>query len=310
MRVFHGFDSLPQFTRPVVTVGSYDGVHLGHRALIDRLVAEARSSGGESIVLTFEPHPRITLGRAEGLLLLTTLDEKVRLLETLGVDNVIVIPFDRTFSALSGEEFVREYLLRRLGARTLVVGYDHRFGHDRDGCFDDYAAHGRRLGIEVLRLERYDAPGGEHISSSEIRRALAAGEVARANAMLGYRYALEGTVVDGFKVGRTLGFPTANLRPDYADKLVPAAGVYAVRARAEGRTYPGMLNIGTRPTLAGDGRTSIEAHLIGFGGDLYAQTLRVEFVARLRDERRFASPEALAAQLARDREEALRAAAP
>ena len=122
MRVFHGFNSLPQFICPVVTVGSYDGVHLGHRALIDRLVAEARTSGGESIVLTFEPHPRITLGRAEGLLLLTTLDEKVRLLETLGVDNVIVIPFDRTFSALSGEEFVREYLLRRLGARTLVVG--------------------------------------------------------------------------------------------------------------------------------------------------------------------------------------------
>lgn len=169
MRVFHGFNSLPQFTRPVVTVGSYDGVHLGHRALIDRLVAEARTSGGESIVLTFEPHPRITLGRAEGLLLLTTLDEKVRLLETLGVDNVIVIPFDRTFSALSGEEFVREYLLRRLGARTLVVGYDHRFGHDRIGS-DAIAG----LGLRVVRVDECEV-GGEHVSSTVIRRLIAEG---------------------------------------------------------------------------------------------------------------------------------------
>ena len=180
MRVFHGFDSLPQFTRPVVTVGSYDGVHLGHRALIDRLVAEARTSGGESIVLTFEPHPRITLGRADGLLLLTTLDEKVRLLETLGVDNVIVIPFDRTFSALSGEEFVREYLLRRLGARTLVVGYDHRFGHDRIGS-DAIAG----LGLRVVRVDECEV-GGEHVSSTVIRRLIAEGRIAEAERLLGH----------------------------------------------------------------------------------------------------------------------------
>lgn len=180
MRVFHGFNSLPQFTRPVVTVGSYDGVHLGHRALIDRLVAEARTSGGESIVLTFEPHPRITLGRAEGLLLLTTLDEKVRLLETLGVDNVIVIPFDRTFSALSGEEFVREYLLHRLGARTLVVGYDHRFGHDRIGS-DAIAG----LGLCVVRVDECEV-GGEHVSSTVIRRLIAEGRIAEAERLLGH----------------------------------------------------------------------------------------------------------------------------
>lgn len=180
MRVFHGFDSLPQFIRPVVTVGSYDGVHLGHRALIDRLVAEARTSGGESIVLTFEPHPRITLGRAEGLLLLTTLDEKVRLLETLGVDNVIVIPFDRTFSALSGEEFVREYLLRRLGARTLVVGYDHRFGHDRIGS-DAIAG----LGLRVVRVDECEV-GGEHVSSTVIRRLIDEGRIAEAERLLGH----------------------------------------------------------------------------------------------------------------------------
>ncbi|WP_300798676.1 FAD synthase [uncultured Alistipes sp.] len=180
MRVFHGFDSLPRFVRPVVTVGSYDGVHLGHRALIDRLVAEARAQGGESIVLTFEPHPRITLGRADGLRLLTTLDEKVRLLEALGVDNVIVIPFDRTFSALSGGEFVREYLQRRLGAGTLVAGYDHRFGHDR---IDSEATAG--LGMRVIRIDECEV-GGEHVSSTVIRRLIDEGRIAEAERLLGH----------------------------------------------------------------------------------------------------------------------------
>lgn len=180
MRVFHGFDSLPRFVRPVVTVGSYDGVHLGHRALIDRLVAEARAQGGESIVLTFEPHPRITLGRADGLRLLTTLDEKVRLLEALGVDNVIVIPFDRTFSALSGREFVREYLQRRLGAGTLVAGYDHRFGHDR---IDSEATAG--LGMRVIRIDECEV-GGEHVSSTVIRRLIDEGRIAEAERLLGH----------------------------------------------------------------------------------------------------------------------------
>lgn len=180
MRVFYGFDSLPRFVRPVVTVGSYDGVHLGHRALIDRLVAEAREQGGESIVLTFEPHPRVTLGRADGLRLLTTLDEKVRLLETLGVDNVIVIPFDRTFSALSGGEFVREYLQRRLGAGTLVAGYDHRFGHDR---IDSEATAG--LGMRVIRIDECEV-GGEHVSSTVIRRLIDEGRIAEAERLLGH----------------------------------------------------------------------------------------------------------------------------
>lgn len=180
MRVFHGFDSLPRFVRPVVTVGSYDGVHLGHRALIDRLVAEAREQGGESIVLTFEPHPRVTLGRADGLRLLTTLDEKVRLLEAMGVDNVIVIPFDRTFSALSGGEFVREYLQRRLGAGTLVAGYDHRFGHDR---IDSEAIAG--LGMRVIRIDECEV-GGEHVSSTVIRRLIDEGRITEAERLLGH----------------------------------------------------------------------------------------------------------------------------
>lgn len=182
MRVFHGFDTLPQFVRPAVTVGSYDGVHLGHRALIGRLVAEARANGGESIVLTFEPHPRITLGRAEGLRLLTTLDEKLSLLAELGVDNVIVIPFDRTFSALSGEEFVNNYLIGRVGAETLVAGFNHRFGHDRIDC-EALAAPGR---LKVVKVEPCSV-GGMNVSSTKIRRLLEEGKTAEAELLLGPR---------------------------------------------------------------------------------------------------------------------------
>ena len=192
MRVFHGFNSLPQFIRPVVTVGSYDGVHLGHRALIDRLVAEARTSGGESIVLTFEPHPRITLGRAEGLLLLTTLDEKVRLLETLGVDNVIVIPFDRTFSALSGREFVERCLIGRVGAETLVAGYNHRFGHDGVAC--DAPEVASRL--RVVRVGPCTVDG-MRVSSTAIRRLLEAGDRATAERLAGHPLPESHSIPDG-----------------------------------------------------------------------------------------------------------------
>lgn len=180
MRVFHGFDALPHFVRPAVTVGSYDGVHLGHRALIGRLIAEARANGGESIVLTFEPHPRITLGKAEGLRLLTTLDEKTALLEELGVDNVIVIPFDRAFSALSGEEFADDYLIGKVGAETLVAGYNHRFGHDRIDC-DAVAA----LGLGIVRVDECNV-GGTHVSSTAIRRLIEAGEFSEAERLLGH----------------------------------------------------------------------------------------------------------------------------
>lgn len=181
MRVFYGFDNLPKFVRPAATVGSYDGVHLGHRALIDQLVAEARAMGGESVVLTFDPHPRVTLGRAEGLVLLTTLDEKIALLDGMGVDNLVVIPFDRTFSALSGEEFIEKYIRSRVGAEVLVVGYNHRFGHDRMECgsVSEFA------GLRIVRVDECHV-GGEHVSSTAIRRLLAAGDRAGAERLLGH----------------------------------------------------------------------------------------------------------------------------
>ncbi len=180
MRIFRGFDRLPPFRRPAVTVGAYDGVHRGHRALLDRLVAEARAAGGESVVVTFDPHPRVTLGRAEGLLLLTTLEEKLALLAEAGVDNVVVIPFDKEFSALSGGEFLRDYLVGRVGAETLVVGYDHRFGHDRIDCTEL-----PDTGLRIVRVDECDV-AGEHVSSTVIRRLLAAGRRAEAERLLGH----------------------------------------------------------------------------------------------------------------------------
>lgn len=181
MQVFYGFDSLPHFTHPAATVGSYDGVHLGHRALIERLVAEARSRQGESVVLTFDPHPRITLGRAEGLRLLTTLDQKIRLFDDLGVDNLIVIPFDEAFCALSGQEFIDEYILGKVGAETLVVGYNHRFGHDR---IDFNAIAGAR-GLKIVRVDECNV-GGAHVSSTAIRRLIDDGNIAEAERLLGH----------------------------------------------------------------------------------------------------------------------------
>lgn len=180
IRIFRGFDNLPHFVHPAVTVGSFDGVHLGHKALIDRLTAEAHAHGGESIVVTFDPHPRITLGRAAGLQLLTPLDEKIALLERLGVDHVVVIPFDKAFSALSGREFVLHYLIGRLGAETLVAGYDHRFGHDRIDC-DAVAT----LGLGIVRVDECNV-GGTHVSSTAIRRLIKAGEFSEAERLLGH----------------------------------------------------------------------------------------------------------------------------
>ena len=211
MRVFHGFDALPHFVRPAVTVGSYDGVHLGHRALIGRLIAEARANGGESIVLTFEPHPRITLGKAEGLRLLTTLDEKICLLERLGIDNLVIIPFDRAFSRLAPDEFVRDCLVGHTGAETLVVGFNHRFGHNKQGSYDYLDSHG--FGLRVIEVSECDVDA-EKVSSTVIRRLVEKGEMARAAHLLSHPYLV---------IGRA---QRNRIRVDDPLKLLPPPGEY------------------------------------------------------------------------------------
>lgn len=285
------------------TIGFFDGVHRGHRFLIDQVKETAVREGRCAALVTFPTHPRQVLQSTYRPQLLTTSDEKLALLETTGVDYGILLPFTRELSKLSARDFM-QLLYDRYHIRTLVIGYDHRFGHNREEGFADYVRYGAELGLHIEQARAFHA-GEQHISSSAIRALLHAGEVASAAQLLGYPYFLQGQVVSGHQIGRRLGFPTANLQVNANDKLLPAHGVYAIRAEVEGMTYGGMLNIGCRPTLANGDEVSIEAHLFGFEGNLYDRSLRVSFIARLRSEKKFDSLEALMAQMETDRQQAL-----
>lgn len=284
----------------VAATGFFDGVHLGHRQVIEQLCAVARERGEESVIVTFWPHPRSVLQQdADRLRLLTTLQEKKERCLACGVDRFEVLPFTRAFSRLSAETFIRDYLVARFGVTALILGYDHRLGHDNFDTPEQMAEAVSRCGVIPVRVPAV-ALGAGAVSSTQIRDALAVGDVARAEAMLGYRYGMCGVVVAGNRIGRTLGFPTANMQLYEPLKQVPANGVYAVWAEVLDRQYKGVCNIGTRPTIGmGDART-IETHILDFDEDIYGLDLRVTFCARLRDERRFDSREALREQLTLD----------
>lgn len=310
MHVIHDPTEFPHLGNAVVTSGTFDGVHVGHQQILRRLRETARLHQGPAVVITYWPHPRLVLGPPPSheelleLRLLNTLEERAARLAEFGVDYLLVVPFTREFAAWSSEEFIQRILLQTVGTRQLVIGYDHRFGRNREGSFEYLSRHADRysLSVEEIPREDVDAVG---VSSTRIRRALEAGDVATANRYLGYAYPLTGTVVKGRQLGRTIGWATANVVCEEPLKLVPARGVYAVRATTTtGETWPAMLNIGVRPTVGGNLAQTTEAHLLGFEGDLYDQQLTIEFVARLRDEQKFDDLEALKAQLARDAEAA------
>ena len=284
------------------TIGFFDGVHAGHRFLIERLIADAREHGLQSMVITFDEHPRRVLGSDFQPLLLTTLDEKCQLLRQTGIDRTEVLHFDLQLASLSARQFMGDVLYRRLGVRRLFIGYDNRFGHNREETFSDYVRYGSLLGMDVVQTPQLQ-PGGQHVSSSVVRRLLEQGRVGEAAEALGYDYFLCGTVVAGEHIGRTLGFPTANVRPLSADKLIPCAGAYAVSVRIddEPTEHLAMMNIGTRPTFGQHGRT-LEVHLLDFQGNLYGHRLTVSFRRWLRPEQAFASEEALVRQLMTDRD--------
>lgn len=286
----------------VATIGFFDGVHRGHRHLIRRVTEEARRLQMASVAVTFDRHPRQVVQADYVPQLLTTLDEKLSLLAATGIDLAVVLPFDRQMASLSAHDFMRDVLKGQLCVERLVTGYDNRFGHGRTDGFDDYVRYGREMGMEVVCHDAF-LPDGLRVSSSAIRRALADGDVRGASAMLGRDYAMAGRVVSGFRMGRTMGFPTANLDLTGNTLLLPQKGVYATRAFIDDSptALMGMTNIGCRPTFEGDTLT-VETHLIDFRGDLYGHTLRLCFIDRIRGEERFGSEEALAAQLARDRQ--------
>ncbi len=282
-----------------LTIGAFDGVHLGHRALIEPFVAAAHAAGAPAVVLTFFPHPAVVLQGRRAPFYLSTPDEKAERLGALGVDVVITHPFNRRVAARSARDFMAD-LKVHLGLRMLWVGYDFALGRNREGDIPTLRRLGQEMGFEVRVVEavRLD---GEVVSSSRIRALLAAGEVQAANRLLGRPYEVPGRVVRGDGRGRRLGFPTANLKV-WARRMVPGPGVYVARARLEdGRTFGAVVNIGVRPTFEVRPRAPrVEAHLLGFAGDLYGQCLTLAFLQRLREERRFPSPEALAEQIRRD----------
>ena len=285
----------------VATIGFFDGVHYGHRFLIDRVIEEAQRSGMSSAVITFDRHPREVLQTDYQPDLLSTLDEKLLLLSKTHVDNTVVLHFDASLAALTAHDFMRDVLQGQLKVRKLIIGYDNRFGHNRSEGFDDYVRYGKELGIEVIRADAF-LPDDVRVSSSVIRTCLREGRVEEANRLLGYDYTIESRIVSGYQNGRKMGFPTANLDVTRCQQLLPASGVYAVLVRLKDSVgwKRGMMNIGHRPTFNGT-TTSMEVNLFNFSGDLYGQELLVSFISKIRDERKFDSIEALAEQLQHDK---------
>jgi riboflavin kinase/FMN adenylyltransferase len=287
---------------PAVTTGIFDGVHLGHVSILQRLKHVAWEKRGESVMVTFWPHPRTVLGRnRRKIRLLSSMDEKIILLERLGLDHLVIIPFDRTFSNLTACQFVEHYLVDRIDLSHLVIGYNHQFGKNREGDYETIKACSDKFGFTVEQLEA-TMVNYEHVSSSMIREALDAGDVKRANVLLGYSYFMQGNVVGGSKIGREIGYPTANLIPVSSLKHIPRDGVYAVWVEYSGSRYKGMLNIGYKPTIKDDNSScSIEVHILEFNKNLYGEQITVHFVDRIRNEMKFASIDALKNQLDIDR---------
>ncbi len=303
MIIYNGLDDIQPLPNAVVTSGTFDGVHRGHQTILARLTEVAQASGGESVLITYWPHPRTVVSNdSQNLKLLTTLDEKIELLDQAGVDHLVVIPFTRSFSELTSEEYIRQILIDKIGTKKLVIGYDHRFGRDREGGFDYIQAHQSEYGFEVEEIPRQDVEA-VGVSSSKIRTALNEGHIHTANLFLGRSYGLTGTIVKGRQLGRTIGFPTANLQVDDPAKLIPANGVYAVEVDYGGQTFGGMLNIGFRPTVSGTHQT-IETYIFDFDKDIYGEHMTLRFREFLRPEQKFEGLPALVAQLKLDEESA------
>lgn len=283
----------------VVTIGTFDGVHIGHRKILERLIAHGREHQLQSTLLTFFPHPRMVLQKDNQIKLLNTIEEKSAILDRLGLDCLIIHPFTLEFSRKSATDFVREILVEKLRVKKIIIGYDHRFGRNRNANIRDLQSFGNILefSVEEIPAQEIDEVS---VSSTKIRRALESGDLETANAYLGYEYMLTGTVEGGKKLGRDLGFPTANLRIEADYKLIPASGVYLVRSTLSGRQVFGMMNIGTNPTVDGS-RRHIEVHFFDYQGDLYGSPLQVDLLKRIRDERKFDSLDALKNQLGQDR---------
>jgi len=300
LKTYHTIDSFVSEKKTVLTLGTFDGVHKGHQAILQKLKKASQEMDCESLVLTFFPHPRMVLHQDSEIKLLNTIEERIELLERYGLDNLIVHPFDEKFSNLSAEAFVAEILVKRCNVAKVIIGYDHRFGKNRSATLEDLIAFGAKYDFQVEQITAQEI-NEVSVSSTKIRHALEAGEVVRAQEYLGYPYFFTAQVVEGKKLGRTIGFPTANLLVNQQYKLIPQEGVYAVSASFEGTILYGMMNIGYNPTVNGQTKT-IEVNFFNFDANLYHATLRINIHERLRAEQQFASLDMLKAQLQRDKQ--------
>lgn len=303
MKIYSKINDLAFNPATVITVGAFDGLHLGHRKILERLAESARERNYRQIVVTFARHPQLVLkdsGRAP-LKLLTSHEERMELFERYGVENVLLIDFTHEFSEMPAARFVKEFLFEKVGFRRIIIGYDHLFGKNREGNETLLLRMGQMLGFDVEKVDPF-VFGGQIISSSKVRLALLDGRVEQAAQWLGYPYSIAGEVIYGEQLGRRLGYPTANINPDESLKLFPKDGIYLVKSEIDGQMKHGMANLGIRPTVGGEGARRLEVNYFDFAGDLYGRTLRVEFEARLRDEKRFSSLDELVEQIRRDEE--------
>jgi riboflavin kinase/FMN adenylyltransferase len=300
MQVYRSVNEFPKLAKATVTSGTFDGVHLGHKKILKTLIDTAKASNSESVVITFWPHPRMVLQPDQNTKLLASLEEKIELIANEGPDHLIIIPFTRDFSNQSSEEFIKEVLVKKIGTKHLIIGYDHRFGKNREGSFEYLKNYSKDFGFSVIEIPREDI---DHIgiSSTLIRNSLRCGELEKATTLLGKPYFITGLVVHGEKIGRKLGFPTANIQLSETSKLLPQDGVYAVEVIWNNNTYQGMMNIGFRPTVEGSIHI-MEVHLFDFTEDLYGEQLRVNFIKYIRSEKKFSSLDELKNQLSIDKQ--------
>ena len=300
MKIFDHIDECKNLKNPVLTLGMFDGIHIGHQAIISQLNQIAGNIHGESVLLTFKPHPRVVLGKgAEDLELLTTLEEKIDLLEKAGLENLILHPFTKEFAGLSSEEFVKELLVDEIGIHTIVIGYDHHFGKNRQGNFQQLHEFSKKYGFNCIKIEEVRS-NGNHISSTQIRNALWEGNLEFARKGLGRNYALSGKVVHGDKIGRTFGFPTANLEIEKY-KLIPKNGVYLVKVQLGNEYFKGLLSIGTRPTVTNSEEKRVEVYLLDFDRSIYGEILNLELIEFIREDMKFDSLEELIQQMNADK---------
>jgi len=304
LKIYHSISDFKDVARPILTTGTFDGVHFGHKTIINRLKEIANEENGETVLLTFSPHPRMVLFPDDHQLqLINTLEEKISLLEKSGIDHLIIHPFTKAFSRTSSMNFVRDIIVNQINTHKLVIGYNHHFGRNREGSFEHLKEFSPLYGFEVEEISA-QLLDEVSVSSTKIRKALLAGDVSKAFNYLGYHYQLEGTVVKGKEIGRTIDFPTANLGSIDSTKLIPKDGVYAVKISYEGKEFDGMMNIGKNPTL-GINERSLEVHIFNFDGNLYGVRLKVNFVERLREEMTFEDVDSLKKQLLLDKQHAI-----